>query len=451
MKFLESKLLTFYKSSYFPIMILSLGMLLIHFVLNLDHPGDDKSFMKVLSNDHLNPLAYLTTRYHTWSSRVLIEFILIFVVHFPVVWRLLDTGMMVLIAVSISKLIPTSKSREKNWLITGLLFMYPFVHMASAGWIATTLNYIWPLALGLFSMIPIKKYLCSEKVFWYEFLFYIPALIFAANQEQLCVILLSVYVVFTVYFALIKKVNWFMIVQTIISGISFLFIITCPGNAARNVKEVTRWFPEFNTISFPRKVEMGFSSSLFEFVMKPNIIFTLFSFLLLLCVVLTHHKKILRFIAGIPFASSLVFGIFNNELGGTFYAITKAKNSMTKFGTGIRLNSVTSWVPDLLLVVISLAVLISLYFLFKNKKTSLIALFILLLGFGSRMIMSFSPTIWASGPRTFLFMYVAFIILTVLLFQIILDSKSKIFKSLSINTVTVLAILSFFNTFYTLR
>ncbi|MEH7094857.1 DUF6056 family protein [Neobacillus vireti] len=451
MKFLESKLLTIYKSSYFPFMILLIGMLLLHFMLNLDHPGDDKAFMKVLGKDHLIPLSYLTERYHTWSSRVLIEFILIFVVHFPAVWRLLDTVMMVLIAVSMSKLIPTAKNREKNWLITALLFMYPFVHMASAGWIATTLNYIWPLACGLFAMIPIKKYLCSEKVHWFEFLFYIPALIFAANQEQLCVILLSVYGVFTVYSALIKKVNWFMIVQTIISIFSFLFILTCPGNAARNVKEVNRWFPEFNTISLPRKIEMGFSSSLFEFVMKPNLIFTLFSFLLLLCVLLTHHKKILRFIAGIPFAASLVFGIFSNELGGTFYAITKAKNSMTKFGTGIRMNSVTSWVPDLLLVIISLAVLISLYFLFKNKKTSLIALFILLLGFGSRMIMSFSPTIWASGPRTFLFMYVAFIMLTFLLFQIILDSKSKIFKALSINTVVFLAILSFFNTFYTLR
>ena len=453
MKFFNDKLVNVIKLSYFPFIVLSVGMLFIHLFLNLDHPGDDKSFMQVLSKDHWNPLPYLTGRYHTWSSRVLIEFILIFVVHFSTLWRLLDTCMMVLIAVSISKLIPTptNNSYEKNWMITGVLFMYPIFHMASAGWIATTVNYIWPLALGLFSMIPIKKYLYSEKVNWYEFILYIPALLFAANQEQLCVILLSAYGVFTVYSAFIKKFNWFMFVQTLISVASFLFILTCPGNATRKVKEVHRWFPDFNHISLLRKVEMGFSSSLFEYIMKPNVIFTLFSFLLLLSVMITHQKKIFRFIAAIPFASSLLFGVFSNVLGETFYSITKAKNSMTKYGTGIKLTSVTSWVPDLLLVIILVSILISLYFLYENKKNSLVAIFILLLGFGSRMIMSFSPTIWASGPRTFLFMYIALMIVTISLYLVIMNSKSNRFITLSSNSVIFLAIVSFFNTFYTLR
>ena len=39
-----------------------------------------------------------------------------------------------------------------NIMILWLILLYPVDRMAGAGWAATTVNYVWPLSLGLFSV-----------------------------------------------------------------------------------------------------------------------------------------------------------------------------------------------------------------------------------------------------------------------------------------------------------
>ena len=403
-----------------PWIVFAIVMVIVHFLLPMGI-GDDEWFLKVLENTDLH--SYLVLRYYTWSSRLIIESVLVTLVHFPILWRLLDTVIMILIAVSIAKLFANQDSKKNNWLIFGLMLTYPFNYLGTAGWIATTLNYSWPLAFGLCSMVPIRNIIKGERIRWYEYIVYTLSLLYAANQEQMCTILLVVYSVFTVIMFINQKLPLFMVIQTILCGASFLFILTCPGNAARKAAEVATWFPEYDSIPFPVKIEMGFSSSLFEFVMKPNFIFNIFCGLLLIGIVLKYKNLLYRVIATVPLASGLILGTYSSVTNEFIPGISKIENSLTKFGTDLNLASFSSWIPDLILAVVCIAICISLLCFFKNELKSLLSIFIILLGFGSRVMLGISPTIWASSSRTFIFMYFSFIINSLILWNEIQQSK----------------------------
>jgi hypothetical protein len=61
---------------------------------------------------------------------------------------------------------------------------------------------------------------------------------------------------------------------------------------------------------------------------------------------------------------------------------------------------------------IIILLLFTIYEVFKGSNRWVIVISILLLGFITRMTVSFSPTIWASGSRTFTFLFFAIIICT---------------------------------------
>ena len=51
-----------------------------------------------------------------------------------------------------------------RWFVTGLVLLYPFADMASAGWIATTTNYLWPLWGVLVIGMVLEQLRCGRKV-----------------------------------------------------------------------------------------------------------------------------------------------------------------------------------------------------------------------------------------------------------------------------------------------
>lgn len=83
-------------------------------------------------------------------------------------------------------------------------------------------------------------------------------------------------------------------------------------------------------------------------------------------------------------------------------------DSVTIYGTDISMNNLQSMLPDLLLVILSSIILLGIFSSGNCKKMWLVSA-ILILGLISRVMMGFSPTIWASGERTFIFLYEALI------------------------------------------
>lgn len=414
---IKKKTLSLVKSSYFPFVILTFSLLFFHACIQVGH-GDDTFFQSVLNENNI--FEWLVCRYNDWSSRLIIEFFLTIISGHHIIWRLLNVTVMLIGAFSIAKIFSNKKSSTMNWLICAFILCLPHHLYHSAGWIATTLNYSWVVFLGLFAMIPIKKVTVNEKIAWYEYILYLCAMIYATNQEQMCLILFIVYFSFMCYrFYSTKKLNWFLLTGFLINLSSLIFILTCPGNANRKILETQNWFPDFVNMSLFRKIEMGYSSTLFEFIMKPNFIFFIFTVLLFVCVALKQKKIIYHFVALIPLSCGLIFSYLDK-----YFSVSVIKNSLTQYGTGLTFQPIT-WVPDIVISLVCICILISLFKIFESRNMFVLTTFIISLGFISRMVMSFSPTIWASLTRTYTFMYLSIIICSFILYQEIKKRKER--------------------------
>ena len=68
-------------------------------------------------------------------------------------------------------------------------------------------------------------------------------------------------------------------------------------------------------------------------------------------------------------------------------------------------------VADLIFIIIGACVVASIFSLVKSKGNRIYCLCTLTLGLGSRVMMGLSPTVWASGCRTFAIMLISFVLI----------------------------------------
>lgn len=427
MHYIKSKIRDWVSTNYFPFVFYAILMVLFHFMIEMDF-ADDVWFAQVMeeSASFQTWIDFLISRYQGWSSRLVIEGVLIIIVRSQILWRILDTAVMVWVAVALSIFFNREGRKSVNWFIVCAMLSFPMETMSTAGWIATTLNYSWPLAFGFLAMIPIKNLVCGQNNRWYTYVLAIPALFYAVSQEQMCAVMLAICGYFTVYlFVKSKKVPWFVFSETLVSVAGLIFILTCPGNGVRTESEILTWFPSYGELSFLRKVELGYSSSLYELIMQPNLIFTLFCVVIMVTTFLYNKKKIYRCISTIPFVTSLVMGLFAESFASVFPYLSNLRNQMTSVGTGIIFGFIETWIPDLFITAIAFCILISLWGIFEDKRKVIFPSYLLLLGLATHWVMGFSPTIWASGSRTCIFMYFAIISVSVLLFSKVCDKLSN--------------------------
>lgn len=421
--------------SRLPFVLYGAIMLILHLSLQLGW-GDETIFASYLEDPFSvgSLIAVLKTRYWNWTSHLIIEAVLLLLVHAPFLWRILDTVIMIWIAVALSLIFNPKKHIGVNWVIVLCVLAFPFFSMSSAGWIATTLNYSWPLAFGLLALLPIVRRLQQKSTPIWLYVLSVPALLFACNHEQMCAVMCAVCGILTLYLWLRnKQFPWFPAVQTLLCGASMLFILTCPGNSARTEDEILSWFPEFSQLSFLRKLELGYSSSMYQFVMQPNLVFTIFCVFLVIAVFIGNKKTAYRVLSCIPLTASLVFGLCYQVAAFFLPAIVGLRKQMSQIGTGIQWTEPLTWLPDIIFTVTLACILFSLWISFSDKKLSFFACYLILVGLASRMVMGFSPTVWASGNRTFIFMYFSFISVSILLFTAF---GNRFFKSKKQETLT---------------
>lgn len=435
--------ITLLHNEFAPFVLLAVGGLLLHVFLILNW-GDDAFFRDSLQPDNVTLLSFLVERYFKWSSRLIIEAIMIGITQIPIIWWFLDTAILVLAAYCLSLLLPRM-DRKANYLLVCLVFIYPFIDMRTAGWIATTMNYIWPLSFGLYAMVSIKKLLAGESLKIYQYVLSVLALLYAANHEQMGTLLAGFFVLFCIYqFSTQHKIHWFLLLEAVLSIASVLFILTAPGNEIRTLWTLETQFPGYALLSFFDKLEIGFSSTLFGLVMKPNLSFLLFALLLFLGAKATKQRRLFLIIAALPLLFSLVFGLLGPVIGKLLPFVGTIRGAMTETGTNPSFSKPMSLVPDLLLFVVCLSVIVSMFRIIVVKKDAWFLLIVLGAGFASRMLMAFTPSVWFSEERTFIFFYFALIYCSVRLYQVVRASGTIGEERVIISTATVFAIFSWF-------
>lgn len=113
----------FYKA-YTPFVACFLIMLVMH--LDFIFSGDDSFFMNITNLMHTND--FLVQRYHRWTSRIIVEYILVSLVHLPIfVWQLLDSIMCTILCMVISYLFDDAAQKDKVKINLWIVFCFSFI------------------------------------------------------------------------------------------------------------------------------------------------------------------------------------------------------------------------------------------------------------------------------------------------------------------------------------
>lgn len=391
-----------FKNKKVVLLIFFLLVLLVHQFMNFSN-DDVNYFSSVL--DKMSIFEFIGHRYNSWSSRVLIEALLSVLSRNVFLWRVLDSLVIVLLVFSINKLFSKSLNVNSYLLVMLLFLLYPFINMREAGFCATTLNYLWPLSFMLFGFIPFRDMVYQEKSNKLLYPFYILGLVYACNQEQCVCIVFVVSLAFLAY-AMKKNMKiWYPLLAFCLSFLGLTFILTCPGNEARKVAETLNWYPNYVKANFFDKVYLAIASSI-SLLLANGIVLWVFSYVLAK-ISLKVGKRMDKIIAlGINFVLTIM--LFLNAYSRLFHKKYLLFSYFTDSGNPLQFNF-----QSLLFLVLGLGIFLSFIYLIYHlfDKERYFYILVLLLGLGTRVMMGFTPTIFASGSRTMIFLYFALIIL----------------------------------------
>ncbi len=412
---------------------------------------DDKVFETYLTDISLKD--YLLMRYEKWTSRFIIESILTALVKSNIyVWRIFTTILVTVIAECAIDLFISEKNKKFSFVVYLLaLLTIPYLVFCDAGWVATTTNYLWPLAAFMPICLVLKKIFENKKISLFEKIQTGVLTLVATNIEPLvlCVLGFSIALFLyntyttkdTVKGQLTKLDNTFLLIIAI-SFVSLLLTLLAPGNAYRTVSETGTWYPEFADFSLIEKVELGFVSTMPFFyantIYVSNLMyptnFVMLLLMLFVCIKLGKDKKYKTLALQALGIIILLFGqahiiaqTFGKQLNKSWYVLANAK-----IGQLSDFDSTYIYLEILIYIAVFAALLVGIFQALGKEKKAILACVVLLAGFCTRLVMGFSPTVYASGTRTFLFTIVAILIVTVIVIDdLISEEKNKKFTLLA--------------------
>ena len=295
-----------------------------------------------------------------------------------------------------------------NAIICIFVLLLPFSIFHEAGWIATFNNYLWVVALGMYSFIAIHNRMHDKKIPIWQAITFILAIIYAANQEQMAGILFLIYTPMILYMLKIKKVKPLLFIMYAIIIVNLVFILTCPGNTARTIEEASRYYQNFEEVSLITKLEQGLTSMMYYVMERWRILFVVLLVLIAYAMVKQNNDIRLKILGITPIAIyafyheciSLIIGFRKMQVLETMKIYTIFK--------------------IVVYAMILITITICLYQIFKKEKNRLkrfMPAYLFCVGVISRYIMAFSPTIYASEERTCLFWYISVSIINLLVIQ----------------------------------
>ena len=377
----------------------ALAAVLWHAVLSTN-VGDDMVYFKTLLDGNSSLGEILAHRYETWSSRMVIEAVLIPLVHCPLLWKILDIVIFTSLPVLLGGLLGVTGCGR--WFVTGLVLLYPFADLASAGWIATTTNYLWPLWGVLVIGMVLKQLRCGRKVPVWEATAALLACAYAGSQEQAAVLLLLLLGMEVLHYISEKRMKQPLLYALCgIDIISLVYILSCPGNAIRSAQEMAGRMPEFADFTFAEKLYMGLANVERIFIAELDPVYCVVAAVLVLLVYRKTGDYRKTLLAGIP--ALLLFG----------QAVVRVSHPSLK-KVFVRPEQTTHWdwhalvtyMPLVFLVLSVFGILYALWQLADGAwKHYLWTAFLLAGGFATGVVMGFSPTIYASADRPYLYLY----------------------------------------------
>lgn len=240
-----------------------------------------------------------------------------------------------------------------------------------------------------------------------------------------------------------KKISKYNVFCIIIALASLIFILTCPGNDIRLNSEIKNWYPEFSKYGLLEKLYLGIVPTLNIFISN-KIVLIIFISILSYSTYIYSKRNFDKMLSIIIFSITLMITCLKEILLNMFPNINYLFNTLEYQGISsenTRLN-ISLFIFGVLFII---SIVYMLFVIFKKKK--LLPIFIFIAGVCSRLIIGFSPTVFASANRTAIFLYMAIIISILFILEKlyndkIINQKKEIF---------IISILFVFTIFYYLN
>lgn len=393
---------------------------IMHAVVKTNY-WDDKTLMELVRSSDFSMLNHLIRIWNTWSSRIFLEVVQLVALWLPsLFWRIIDTVLWVKLYANIKKIVSNALKYEfdiKDKFLFLLFFMsIPASLFATAGWIVTTINFLWIFFALSECCLIIQKSLCN-RIRWYEYVYFAIMLLFATNYEMAG--LISFIMLPCMYYFFRKKEanNSFgsvIVTGELIALINVIMLIICPGNVARQVADAqyhdSAGLLELNMLG---NIRMGINSCLYHFLSIPNVLLFTTLFIFALVTIVQRKRKIVCFLGIIP----VVLDVFLSAYIFIKYALkTRAITYVYPDAMFEVCGKIEQYIVMLSAIVIVLIITILLYLLIDNKRLAVFTiLFFYIVGLMPQVALGFTTTVSASCIRVVLYLYYAFLVLDIVL------------------------------------
>lgn len=358
-----------------------------------------------------------------FNGKIFTDYLAFLFHHIPyTLWKVFNTGVFVLIAVLLAHLF-TDKTPQAVLLTCGLVMAFPLWYLCSAGYIASSTNYLYPLAGILLIACSLKAVCSGQEVPLYRHLLRLPVMAYLLNQDQAACILVGGLLLLWLYVAFIDPKNKVIIrcVATYffvaLAGYIVLFLLPGHLNRMSDTTEMELYLPEYANWNVAKKLYRGFTSTAAVIFFDNTSLYVLFFFLLFL---VSQEKGGLwcRIISTLPLFGFLLVHMLGKErfvhYNYIFYVLPEL-NPLTSLSGLIGLGFPCVCLFSAVFTICKTCV--------PDSRRLLLSL--LILGGGSRIAMGFSPTLYASAQRTFTYLAFAIIACCLVLVQELKANRSN--------------------------
>lgn len=356
--------------------------------------GDAQWFSKVDSS----PISFVIKRYETWSSRFWIEGATLIASKHLILFYIFTVILTLLFFYSLSELFSFNEYDSNLVLVVFFMALFPVVSLQSAGPIATIVNYIWPSALFLYWLMT-DRHRKMKNIGSLQNSLSILFLGLAVFNEGLAIILC----LYLILCLIVEKKNFFntyRMICLVISLLSFLNVLLCPGNQNRGMLEMARWFPTFNHLSFLDKILIQFNNIASNLIVSHNLLEVLV--ILLFIKAIQRRQRLSIILSGaVIMLTSASHQLISDRLSVIVKESPEKEFNQQIIGTLLK--------PTLIFATLILLIVLIIILLYGKSKTSLMIIASLVITFSSAMAISLSPTLLASADRPLLFLYFALV------------------------------------------
>lgn len=423
--------------------ILMTGIFLVYHLLITVTTGDDVEYFKHALDD-LSLLEFIKIRWEGWTSRIIIEVIIVVLESCTLVWKIIDVVLLICIVYMMCKM---SGNIKNSWICCFFAIIYPFEDMSTAGWIATTVNYIWPLWGIVYVTYILRKHTKKIKLKWYEYIIGIAAVLIGSNQEQSAIVMLVLLVMICIYQLSTKILNnYYLYVLLILNFISLGVITICPGNIKRKQVECLNRVPNFSEFSVFKKMFLGIANVEREFISNVNVV-AIAIFITMAVLVYKKTKSVHKvLISSIP-----IFITFCHCIVVSAFPIWNKFFFKPEKSFDIGEVEGKSFLIIIYTILTILGFIYACYQLIGEEKICYWgSLGLIGVSYASAVVLGFSPTLYVSAERVFIFFYFSMIFVCYLCVSktskhiVFSDIEKKIWLSVclvwcSFNVLTVLA------------